>query len=157
MAPLHVHHDGSSLQTHAVGGTVGAFHVLFVFVFDKGKAARLAFLVDNQFQVLYRTELFHFAEQLAFRDLVGQSRYEQGVVAIHALVFTAALALGCAILFDEGSQLFFVLLLLGLDGLGLEDSGNRFDLAFRRFTFLKVFQEIKDASNLFVGTILDGR
>jgi hypothetical protein len=65
---FHIDHNLPSFDAHAIGGTVGAFHVFFVLVLDKSVAARLVattsivlFVGFDNLNVLDRAKRFHLA------------------------------------------------------------------------------------------------
>jgi hypothetical protein len=108
MTTFHIHHNKPSFNLHGICSTVRTLHVIFVLIFAKGIAPRLACFILDNLNVLDGPKGFHFAEQLAFGNFVRQATNEQRIVTVHAREFSPAFALGLSVRFNG----WFELLLL---------------------------------------------
>ena len=156
MSALHVHQDLAPFDAHAVGRSIGAFHILFVLVFDKGVAPGFALVRDN-FEILDRAKGFHFPQQFAFRNLVGETPNEKCIVAIHPFELSTTLALLLAIFGNDRLQFLPELLQLELFALFLERSRCWQDGAFGRASGFKFFQIRGHARPILSAAVGDGR
>mmetsp|Transcript_8071 Transcript_8071/g.14911 ORF Transcript_8071/g.14911 Transcript_8071/m.14911 type:complete len:206 (+) Transcript_8071:525-1142(+) len=156
MASFDIDDDESSFDFHGIRGPVGPFHVFFVFVLDESVPSRLSsLLILDEFDILDGSKGFHFSQQFAFRDFVGQSADKQSVVTIHSLKLSSAFSLELSVLLNDRFSFFFQSFAFFLEFFCLEGLGRWLDDPFWRSTLFELVQIGKDARDGMFSFVFD--